>query len=189
MITIERLWSYPGCTRQAHGLNTLRLYHKKIRFVCTSTITCPHSFVMKRVRRRLSVHTSSLDQHHEMKKHNVLPTLRNCKEEIKNHFDAVSVEVSTLKDEDLTEIVADNSQSVEDYGIIDLNAGIDTSEIQHDLKTTPEIRSSHSVRKILAAVSKLKFFKRLKCKETLQQLAAKGTYLRLPKKFYSLCSR
>ena len=33
----------------------------------------------------------------------------------------------------------------------------------------------------IAVISKLEFFERLNYKETLQQFAAKGTYLRLPK--------
>ena len=131
-----------------------------------------YPIAMKRIGRRLSVHTSSLDQHHEIQKHSVLPTLSNCKEKIKKHFEAV--EVTPLKEEDLRTTATDTSKSVDKNRIIELNTGVNSSEIQHDLRTTPEIRSSHSVRKILTVVSKLKFFERLNCKETLQQFAAKG---------------
>merc|ERR1712188_211803 len=72
------------------------------------------------------------------------------------------------------------SSNNEENTIIDLTEGIDTSEIQHDLKTIPEIRSSHSVRKILQAVSKLTFFDKLRSKETAQRVISKGIYLRLP---------
>jgi CRP-like cAMP-binding protein len=68
----------------------------------------------------------------------------------------------------------------EDSSVVSLSDGIDTSGIQHDLKTIPEIRSSHSVRNIMEIVSKLSFFEKLRSKESIQRFVSKGVYLRLP---------
>ena len=133
---------------------------------------------MKRINRRLSVHTSSLTQHHELKKHSALPKVKNNKEAIAKHFNVIDIDDEN--DDFSSTLDTLFSSNDEENTIIDLMEGIDTSEIQHDLKTIPEIRSSHSVRKILQAVSKLTFFDKLRSKETAQRIISKGIYLRLP---------
>ena len=47
---------------------------------------------MKRINRRLSVHTSSLTQHHELKKHSALPKVKNNKEAIAKHFKVIDID-------------------------------------------------------------------------------------------------
>eukprot|EP00942_MAST-04A_sp_MAST-4A-sp1_P014716 g14716.t1 len=133
---------------------------------------------MKRINRRLSVHTSSLTQHHELKKHSALPKVKNNKEAIAKHFNVIDIDDENDNFSSTLDTLF--SSNDEENTIIDLMEGIDTSEIQHDLKTIPEIRSSHSVRKILQAVSKLTFFDKLRSKETAQRVISKGIYIRLP---------